>query len=365
MDDDMDLALHCPQDDAFSKLEVVLLTCTENNLAFLDIFFGDWPILSIIRLGLCNLTLYTLVRGYLDRTWNVLDFLGRWFREPDRALKMMDDAQASAYGANVLRFFLRGVDETEPLDLCVPVHQVYRVATVILMDGFDFVDFSGSNASSFTRALEVAFSAGNSTRDSRSGERSLSASSLSAMMFLFRRTTAYPCGTSVIHEITLHLVTCEPHRYILSQHSTALMCHITSQGAVCPFALATLATFRSFAVGDEANKASGFMKQEGRYQLYSSGTVIANYEMVSGRSGRSQTYLEVVNGRRFMGDRHCWFIPASIGVMEDVGQYHGPTFEVFDVRSGVVEGEAYLRIGEPFILSNRDEVGGLECPGYD
>ncbi|EFI27774.1 hypothetical protein CC1G_14697 [Coprinopsis cinerea okayama7 len=54
-----------------------------------------------------------------------------------------------------------------------------------------------------------------------------------------------------------------------------------------------------------------------------------------------------------MGDKHCFIIPVnSRGPFEPRQQrYLGPTFEVADQTTGIVAQPAYLRIGEPLVLS--------------
>ncbi|KAH6896113.1 hypothetical protein BKA70DRAFT_1438832 [Coprinopsis sp. MPI-PUGE-AT-0042] len=319
----MSIVLSTPR---WSILEKVL-SITSNDLRFLDRFFYHWPIRELVRLGQTNLTLYCMVRAYLDKAWNVRSLLRRWFRDPERLLTMMRLSSSILHGLTVLTFFYRAVDEEKAIELCTPISHVFRAVSVLNLERYVFQPRDRLNPPTFDQALRQAIKGEPETMHALAAERSIDPTSHLAARFEFSQTTVLPDSAVKMHWVYLNVVTFEPS---FSSFST----------------LHTLVTKRTFMLLGRGSNGGGTRD----YYLVANGVRIQCFAVVS---GGQKVYNEVEIGRRFLGDSHCWVLPIDTEqlVAQDRCRFRGPCFEVFDFTTGYVDSGAYLGIREPFIAS--------------
>ncbi|KAH6910076.1 hypothetical protein BKA70DRAFT_1100771 [Coprinopsis sp. MPI-PUGE-AT-0042] len=328
----------------WSSLEKMVLSITLNDLRFLDQFFYHWPIRELVRLGQTNLTLYCVVRGYLDKAWNVRSLLRRWFGDVERLLTMMRHSSTILHGLTVLRFFHRAVDEKQAVELCTPISHVYQAVTVLDLEQYVFQPRDRFHPCTFDQALRQAVEGRPEAMHALAAERSTDPATHLALRFDFARTRVLPNGAVRMHWIHLNVVTFEPHRFLLSRHSTAFTAYIGSEAAICPFAFSTFVTRRTFTLL-ESDHNNGNAEE---YCLMANGVEIQRFTAVS---GGHRVYNEVEIGRRFLGDPHCLVLPIDTEplVLQDRCLVRGPCFEVFDFASTRLISGAYLGIREPSI----------------
>jgi hypothetical protein len=210
----------------WSTLEKIL-SITSNDLYFLEQFFYHWPIRELIRLGQTNLTLYCMVRAYIGKAWDIRSLLRRWFRHPEGLLDMMRDSSSIIHGRTVLRFFHRSMDENEALELCTPMPHVLRAASALEQEQYIFQPSDRLSNPSFMRALRDAVDLRPGALRSWGAERSTDPAAHSrALRFYFARSTTLRDGTIQVHWIQLNVVNYEPHRFLLSQHSSMCSCNL-------------------------------------------------------------------------------------------------------------------------------------------
>jgi hypothetical protein len=197
-----------------------VLAITPNDLHFLDQFFFHWAPRELVRLGQASSTLYFMVRGYFNKAWNVRSFLRRWFRDPDRLLDMMRISSSIVHGLNVLRFFHRAADEDQAVELCTPVSHVLRAVSVLTLEQYVFQPRDRLNPSTFDQALRKAIKGNPEAMHALAAERSIDPTSHVAITFIFARVSMLPGGAVKMHWVHLNVVTFEPHRFLLSQHSS-------------------------------------------------------------------------------------------------------------------------------------------------
>ncbi|KAH6904023.1 hypothetical protein BKA70DRAFT_1227338 [Coprinopsis sp. MPI-PUGE-AT-0042] len=284
-----------------SKLETVLMVCTQNDGKFLDILFHHWPVKSILCLSMANMVIHAMIKRYMSQTWNVRGFLRHWFRNPAQVLKAMDTSQALFYGENVLRFFHRTrPDDGKPLELCIQLSHITYILGSLAFEKYEFQQPLPGYPSTFSRSLHLAVS----------------------------------CDGDISRSFT---------------DVAAFTGMITPTAAICPFAESTMGTMRSFIISGDRTIEQACDGDS--FSLKCGSSIVETFEI-----HRDAGYFpEIEVGPRFLGDKHCWVIPVDERNSAHFGaswiQYRGPCFEVVDHRSGLVKRGAYLRVGEPLLLS--------------
>ncbi|PPR00615.1 hypothetical protein CVT26_012199 [Gymnopilus dilepis] len=257
---------------------------------------------ELLILSKLNKRLSYIVRFYGDIKWDVVEFLQRFFSDVDKVLSFMHDESAIFFGPAVFQFFDRSVDSTiSELDICIHLESVHRFNDVISEAGFKYKD-SAHVGRTLATAISLKIALLTPHKLKSSGERNWSEADRSPFgPFDFHR--------SVLRRqlrLVLHIVRCDPYRYILALDSTAMMNYITWNCAVCLFPKSAFINRRSFVACQE-DLPWRYLPQGYRawFQQYAK---VNGFDIV-GISHRR--YLEAEIGDRYVGDKYSWVIPLA------------------------------------------------------
>ncbi|KAJ2917944.1 hypothetical protein MD484_g2470, partial [Candolleomyces efflorescens] len=320
-----------------------MLVARESDLnAFLDRMDAS----TLLAIGSLNSRLRMLVDVYKKKAWDFMRFAHRYFRRPGAMLSLIDGRNALIHGEAVLGFFLRRPTASLTIDICTNVASIYHIQKYLEEDGYDLV--APIEPPSMHHAIRSTIH--NSLYEEAeswdlTGERS--SHSALEQVFLFRYVKGFGASARTVN---LRLTRSEPHRFVLDAGFSALSCCMSRERAICPFGYSTFIQKMTFAMpGHDAAKA--IVKE--RNLVVRGSTAVDRFAIVYGPPYDHATTDSRESGARFLGDSHCWIIPRTQGDPLALSPtYHGPAFEVVDWTMLHGGNGAYMRVGEPFVLSS-------------
>ncbi|KAJ6510112.1 hypothetical protein C8R47DRAFT_965014 [Mycena vitilis] len=327
-----------------SLLETVL-SC--GDLEFLLFFFRYWDPSAIFLLSQLNFRLLNIVRWYQAAVWDVPSFLAGWFARPLDALKTLETSPALFCGPGVLQFFDRCSNAATRLDICVGFGGLAEIGRFLMSEGYSFRPGATESHVRDFDLVTIMESAHFPERELRAdGDKSATQEDHGSRLFRFIRFDR----RVPLRVVIVHLVRCEPHRFIFSSHSTSFANYISSTHAVALFARSTFCKRKSYVGCQErAPEVDESVRGLGKW--------LRTYECDLGRlrivGSTVNVDPDVEIGERWIGDSRCWILPTHSKCEHPVisfsGAVQGPAFEVLDWTSGVTRHGSYLRIGEPFM----------------
>ncbi|PPQ83307.1 hypothetical protein CVT26_015053 [Gymnopilus dilepis] len=357
-----------------SDLECALFS---GGVPFIVAFFDRLGPKEICQLSKTNRRMLSVCRFYVLMRWDVLGLVSRFFVEEEKALALFTAENAILFGPAVVKFFDRAKKIHFALDVCVNVETLERIVAFLESEGFKYVS---NSAKGNTFRAEIAGEIARTPVEElkSSGERNSSEINRSPWgPYDFVREPH-----STFRRLRLHVVRCEPYRYILSLYSTGLMNFIGWGCAVSLFPNSTFCHRRSYVSRQECTSEASFSSSfHTWFEDYAAARGISIVEY------GYKVFKGVEKGERYIGDGHCWVIPDRYCDPEALIKVsNGPYFEVLDWRSGTTRADSYLRIGEPGVwsanspseliicgnptclISNREQslrrCGGCGCKSY-
>ena len=305
-----------------SSLEWFLLCC-DDRLRCRILDFCDAP--SLMCVNQVNIQCHTIIRCYTAGSWNVELVLKAHFDFPKAILRTLRMTRALIFGISVLRFFDRGVDRRDPLDICLGYSGLESILAVLMAEGYFFVDSKNPEAAFYRKLIHATMSAPLHSLKS-TGDKESEDSDCPSQRYTFQGFGNHT-QPARIRTVVLHIVKCDNHQYVLRQASSttffcvffcglnltsfpyppaSLMDIIDGSHAIMLFPRSTMShrtsfTTRKASVEENVDIAS----QKVRLDRYSMSSRLA---AVDGRPGSLRAELQEI-GRRSYGDKECWVIP--------------------------------------------------------
>lgn len=199
---------------SYSPLEILLLSADPKLLWYLCSFADPQ---SLVRLGQTNTKLRIAMKYYSVNAWSLESFLAGYINPLyiGNLQTLMRQSSALIFGPAVLLFFDRASPAyPDRLDIAVPSGH----ATVTFGDFFfDHGYKTAQGYGSFRRQV---------ARDSRlpeefaTGDRFASEEHYESQQYVLQRPYRIKPGLIGFRAVILHSVHCDPHLYVLSQHSS-------------------------------------------------------------------------------------------------------------------------------------------------
>ena len=186
------------------------------GVPFIVAFFDRLGPKEICQLSKTNRRMLSVCRFYILMRWDVLGLVSRFFVEEEKALALFTAENAILFGPAVVKFFDRAKKIHFALDICVNVETLDRIVAFLESEGFRYVSNSAKDK---TFRAEIAGQIASTPVEElkSSGERNSSEMNRSPWgPYDFVREPY-----STFRRLRLHVVRCEPYRYILSLYSSS------------------------------------------------------------------------------------------------------------------------------------------------
>ncbi|KAH6874128.1 hypothetical protein BKA70DRAFT_1240666 [Coprinopsis sp. MPI-PUGE-AT-0042] len=263
----------------------------------------------MMRLAVASRTFRELVSLYYEKVFNIDSLLNQWLgNSTAEFLGMMEEEVALICGINVLHFFMRAPPKPK-LDVCVKITEFKKVPTLLLQEGYQYSGWPFLPLETPAGRLRARLTQEALLHQRRTGERA------------FREIDHIGTGLLFHHphrekSINIRLLSGEPYRHILSQHSmdingsAALMCYITLKSAVALFPRSTYIHYRSYLTGRRTTHDLHELFVGNRHHIRSASNRV-DLDLVLGPPVSTKLWrdpeLEAIP--RGFGDRWCWTIP--------------------------------------------------------
>lgn len=145
-----------------SLLELYLLGSPEE---YIDDFLARISPDIILNMRCLSSSMLYAIEAYMHRQWNIVNTMGRWFRNVRTFLKTLKRCDGIVSGSEAMRFFGRHEFVDSTLDLYVPIHGLLPMGRFLRKQGYKFQAHSGQHP--FFDAAVIAHSAFVSNRESQ------------------------------------------------------------------------------------------------------------------------------------------------------------------------------------------------------